>query len=125
MRKLVVSSCIFLIISGMVLIYQEQFSWKQGASVVSILHLWTGMVFIVIFPIYAWDHIYGHRGRLKQLSWVSASGGIQLVSGLGLILSGIILMLYGGTVLPTPTLIHEILTFVLGPSLLIHSLIKK
>ncbi|MBF0287865.1 MAG: hypothetical protein HQM14_08605 [SAR324 cluster bacterium] len=80
---------------------------------------------MVIFPMYAWDHIQTHRNHLQHVSWISSSGVLQLFSGLGLIGSGIVLLLYGSNKLMLSTEVHFILTFVLTGSLIAHFLIKK
>ncbi len=125
MRKLVVGGVIFLVISGIILHYREVFQIFTGYSAISALHIWAGIFFMVIFPMYAWDHIQTHRRRLKKFSWISASGVIQLGAGIGLILSGIILLLYGTNQLAFSTELHFDLTFILTGSLFLHFFIKK
>lgn len=128
MRKLVVWSCVFLIISGLDLHYKvllEELAELSGFSVISALHIWTGIFFTVIFPMYAWDHIQKHREHLQRLSWISISGAIQLLSGIGIIGSGLVLLLYGSNKLMFSTELHFILTFVLAGSLVAHFFTKK
>lgn len=125
MRKLVVGGTIFLIISGVLLHEGETFEILAGYSIVSALHIWAGVFFVVIFPMYAWDHIRTHKRRLKTITWVSATGVIQLAMGIGLIFSGIVLLLYGTNKLALSTELHFDLTFILAGSLLLHFLIKK
>ena len=121
MRKLVVLICVFLIITGILLTYFKWLPLLEEEKLVSILHIWLGFFFIVIFPMYAWDHIRTHRQRLKSLSFVSVSGGSQFLAGIGLIVSGIILLLYGMDSLTIPAELHEILTYVLMATLILHS----
>ena len=125
LRKLVVLSCVFLIISGIMLAYSELLPWVKESSVTSLLHIWAGVFFIVIFPMYAWDHIRGHADRLRKLTLVMASGILQFFTGLGLIISGIILFLYGVDALDLPREIHLVLTFVLAVSLIMHKISRK
>ena len=125
MRKLVVGGGLFLVVSGLILHYRTEWEAFTGFSVISTLHIWAGIVFVVIFPMYAWDHIRTNHRRLKTVSWVSVTGVVQLVAGIGLILSGILLLLYGNQPLATSTEIHFALTFVLTGSVLLHFLIKK
>ena len=125
MRKLVVLSCVFLILSGIILAYPEIFPWAEESTAVSILHIWAGIFFIVIFPLYSWDHIKGHSGRLRKISLVTATGVLQFFSGLGLIISGIPLLLYSADVFDFPREIHLILTFVLALSLFLHKISEK
>jgi hypothetical protein len=75
--------------------------------------------------MYSWDHIRGHAKRLQKLSLNTASGIIQFLSGLGLIFSGIPLLLYGTDVLYFPSEIHLGLTFVLAASLVLHKFSRK
>ena len=125
MRKLVVLSCVFLILSGIMLAYPEIFPWAEESTAVSLLHIWAGIFFIVIFPLYSWDHIKGHSDRLRKISLVTATGVLQFFAGRGLIISGIPLLLYSADVLEFPSDIHLILTFVLALSLILHKISEK
>ena len=125
MRKLVVLSCVFLILSGIMLAYPEIFPWAEESTAVSLLHIWAGIFFIVIFPLYSWDHIKGHSDRLRKISLVTATGVLQFFAGMGLIISGIPLLLYSTDVLEFPRYIHFILTFVLALSLILHKISEK
>ena len=125
MRKLVVLSCVFLILSGILLAYPEIFPWAEESTAASLLHIWAGIFFIVIFPLYSWDHIRGHSNRLKKISVVTATGILQFFSGMGLIFSGIPLLLYSADVIDFPREIHLILTFVLALSLILHKISEK
>ena len=107
------------------LAYPEIFPWAEESTAVSILHIWAGIFFIVIFPLYSWDHIKGHSDRLRKISLVSATGVLQFFTGMGLIISGIPLLLYSVDVLEFPRYIHLILTFVLVLSLLLHKFSEK
>ena len=88
------------------LAYSELFPWLKESSVISLLHIWAGLFFLVIFPMYAWDHIRGHADRLRTFTLVTVSGILQFFTGLGLILSGIILLLYGAHTLDLPGETH-------------------
>jgi len=129
MRKIIILSTIFLAITGIGLNDRGGTETLTGYSILYTLHMWAGIFFIVIFPMYSWDHIKNHKSRLKKITWISTSGIIQLLSGIGLILTGLILMLYGETILlggiPLPSQIHFWSTFLLGGSLLLHYIIKK
>ena len=107
------------------LAYPEIFPWAEESTAVSLLHIWAGIFFIVIFPLYSWDHIKGHSDRLRKISLVTATGVLQLDAGMGLIISGIPLLLYSADVLEFPLDIHMILTFVLALSLILHKISKK
>ena len=101
------------------LAYPEIFPWAEESTAASLLHIWAGIFFIVIFPLYSWDHIRGHSNRLKKISVVTATGILQFFSGMGLIFSGIPLLL------KFPRDIHLILTFVLALSLILHKISEK
>ena len=107
------------------LAYPEIFPWAEESIAVSLLHIWAGIFFIVIFPLYSWDHIKGHSDRLKKISLVTATGVIQFFAGMGLIISGIPLLLYSADVLLFPLYIHMILTFILALSLILHKISEK
>ena len=107
------------------LAYPEIFPWAEESTAVALLHIWAGIFFIVIFPLYSWDHIRGHSNRLKKISVVTATGILQFFSGMGLIFSGIPLLLYSADVLYFPREIHLILTFVLALSLILHKISEK
>ena len=125
MRKLVVTSSVFLMVSGIVLAYPRLFPWAEESSAVYLLHLWAGFLFLVIFPIYSWDHIKTHANRLKKLSLLSLSGTLQLITGLGLIISGLPLLIYGNDVFELIGIIHFVLTFVLALCLILHKITRK
>ena len=107
------------------LAYPEIFPWAEESIAVSLLHIWVGIIFIVIFPLYSWDHIKGHSDRLRKISLVTATGILQFFAGMGLIFSGIPLLLYSADVLEFPRYIHLILTFVLALSLILHKISEK
>tara|TARA_B100000579_G_C22597793_1_gene741187 strand:- start:616 stop:843 length:228 start_codon:yes stop_codon:yes gene_type:complete len=75
--------------------------------------------------MYSWDHIGGHAKRLRKISLVAMSGIIQLLSGIGLIATGIPLMLYETDILNLPREIHLGLTFVLAGVFIIHKFSRK
>ena len=107
------------------LAYPEIFTWAEESTAVSLLHIWAGIFFIVIFPLYSWDHIKGHSDRLRKISLVTATGVLQFFAGMGLSISGIPLLLYSADVLEFPRYIHLILTFVLALSLILHKISEK
>ena len=101
------------------------FPWAEESSAIFLLHIWTGFFFLVIFPIYSWDHIKGHSKRLREFSLLTSSGIIQLITGFGLIISGIPLLIFDKNVFELPKIIHLVLTFILAVSLILHKLSKK
>ena len=125
MRKLIVLSCVFLILSGILLAYPGIFPWAEESTAISLLHIWAGIFFLVIFPLYSWDHIKGHSDRLRKISLLTVTGVLQFFAGMGLIISGIPLLLYSADVLEFPRYIHLILTFVFAISLIFHKISEK
>ncbi|MBF0237779.1 MAG: hypothetical protein HQM12_08755 [SAR324 cluster bacterium] len=125
MRILLVSCSCFLGISGILLRSPEIFPWKAVVSGLEITHNWGGMLFLVIFPMYSLDHLRIHQKRLKAISLVSVSGFAQLFSGLGLIISGIAVFLYGTDPQSFSTQSHYLLTYLLVVSMMMHYIIKK
>ena len=121
MRKLIVLICVFLIISGLLLSFPEWNLWLEYQELLVLFHIWFGFFFMVVFPMYAWDHIRTHRKRLKTLSLISLTGGVQFLTGIGLIFSGLILMLYGSEGLILASNSHELLTYALILTLTFHS----
>ncbi|HJM06327.1 MAG: hypothetical protein QF560_11390 [SAR324 cluster bacterium] len=121
MRKLIVLICVFLIISGLLLSFPEWNLWLEYQELLVLFHIWLGFFFMVVFPMYAWDHIRTHRQRLKTLSLISLTGGVQFLTGFGLIFSGLILMLYGSEGLILASNSHELLTYALILTLIFHS----
>ena len=105
--------------------YPEIFPWADESTAFSLLHIWAGIFFVVIFPLYSWDHIKGHLDRLTKISLVTATGVLQFFAGMGLIISGIPLLLYSADVLEFPRNVHLILTFVLALSLILHKISEK
>jgi len=101
------------------------FPWAEESSAIFLLHIWAGLFFLVIFPIYSWDHIKGHVKRLRKVSLLTSSGIIQLITGFGLIISGIILLIFDNNVFELPQIIHLVLTFILPVSLILHKFSKK
>jgi hypothetical protein len=74
--------------------------------------------------MYAIDHLKTHRKRLRKFSWTLISGSLQLFSGIGLVISGIIMLLWGSE-LRLPALIHYLLTFTIIAGLVAHWCIPK
>ncbi|MED5241912.1 MAG: hypothetical protein VYA66_08240, partial [SAR324 cluster bacterium] len=101
------------------------FPWDEKSSATYLLHIWVGFFFMVIFPMYSWDHIRGHAKRLKKPSLVTASGIVQFFSGLGLIFTGIPILLYGTDVLELLSGMHLGFTFVLSGVFVLHKFSRK
>ena len=74
---------------------------------------------------YAWDHISHNRAWLRRLRGVTLSGGVQTVSAALLMLSGVVLLLYGDQVWPLLRTTHHVLTYSLLASIGLHYLFRK
>jgi hypothetical protein len=131
MRKIVLIMIAGLTLTGLPIAY----GWIAGTSVASgrggweqagaLAHLWGGVFFIVIFPLYAWDHITTNRRWLSRLAGVTVSGLGQLTVGVLLILSGVLLFLYGDQVWRALRVFHHWLTYPLLAALAAHFLSPK
>jgi hypothetical protein len=124
MRRLVIASACFLVVTGLVLTWQDSLPIDEEDLFISLLHIWVGFLFIVIFPMYAIDHLNTHRSRLGKFSWTLLSGSLQLISGIGLVISGLVILLWGNE-LKIPVTVHYLLTFTLSAGLIAHWRIPK
>ena len=126
MRKIVLALIALLIVSGLLLTFFPDrwlaFQWRR---IFSLLHTWGGMFFLVAFSLYAWDHISGNRHWLRRVAWVTASGTVQALAGALLILTGLVLFLYGAQAWRALRDVHLWLTFLLPASIILHFLSKK
>lgn len=126
MRKLVVLLTLLLGASGILLVLMRQLA--PGAEWVrwfSLLHTWGGNFFLVLLPLYAWDHISTNRAWLRVPSLVTATGIAQTLAAVLLMATGVLLLLYGAGVWPAVRQTHHWLTYVLGAALLLHALSRK
>ena len=96
MRKIVLFMIAALTLTGMPIAYgwlaASRGGWERAAV---LFHLWGGVFFLAIFPLYAWDHVSTHRRWLSRVRQVTASGLVQLVTGALVALSGVVILLYG------------------------------
>lgn len=126
MRKIVVGLVGLLTLTGVLLTAARIWELElPGNKLVSLGHIYGALFFMVIFPLYAWDHVTGNKRWLKRMRGVTVSGAVQLASALGLILSGVVILLYGGEVWPVMRGWHHLLTYVLAGSLALHFLSPK
>ena len=126
MRKIVVGMTLLLAVTGVALVVAGAFGreWR-GGSLVSLVHIWGGLFFAVIFPLYAWDHIQANRRWLRAWSWVSASGVVQAAAAVLIILTGITLYLYGAQAWAWLRDLHHWPTYPLVAALAVHYLSPK
>lgn len=126
MRKIVLIMIAGLTLTGAPIAYGwiagSHGGWQQAGV---LAHLWGGVFFIVIFPLYAWDHIGTNRHWLRRPAWVTVSGLGQLTAGALLLLSGGLLLLYGDQVWRALRVFHHWLTYPLLLALAVHYLSPK
>ena len=125
MRKLTVLISILLIFSGLLITYPSLYPFGDYKKLLLLIHIWLGCFFLVIFPMYAWDHIKTNKKYLKTFNMKSISGASQFFVGLILILSGIVLLLYNSNSLIISRYIHEIFTYLIVLTFIIHSISKR
>ena len=126
MRKLVIALVLILGVSGLVLVFGAPGRTGAGwAKFVSLTHIWLGFFFLVLFPLYAWDHISHNRAWLRRVGGVTLSGAVQTVCAALLILTGVVLLLYGDQVWPRLRFAHHVLTYPLLASIGLHFLSRK
>jgi hypothetical protein len=125
-RKIVVSLIVALSVTGLLVGYGGALGLSRDVSrALSLAHYWLGLLFLVMFPLYAWDHIRVNRRWLRRLRLLSATGEVQAASGALLMLTGLVLMAYGVATWAAMRHLHHWLTYVLAVSLLAHYLARK
>ncbi|MDH4225261.1 MAG: hypothetical protein OEW12_06410 [Deltaproteobacteria bacterium] len=126
MRKVVLVTTGFLILTGLLLTYRSTSGFlPQGDKWMSILHIWGGVLFLVVFPLYSWDHVSSHRVFLRFIRMITLSGGFQLAAGVVILLTGLVLLMYGNGAWQSLRDIHHWLTYPLAASLVLHFLAPK
>ncbi len=126
MRKIVVALIVLLALTGLLLVFAEQLGLPAPRiNLVALAHIWLGLFFSVLFPLYGWDHVKANRHWLRAVSLVTFSGATQAVAGTVLLLSGVLLLLYDVEVWPRVRVLHHGLTYLLGASLTLHFLSPK
>ncbi|MBF0280468.1 MAG: hypothetical protein HQM13_21910 [SAR324 cluster bacterium] len=125
MKKLVVYSCFFLLISGVLVGYQEYLGVLTGHDIMLVTHMWVGAFFIVLFPMFVLDHVGLHRKRLKKVSGISMTGLWMLGSTSGLIISGMVLWTHGDTPIYEWKLLHLLLTLVCYVGFALHFIVNR
>jgi len=125
-RKLVVASTILLALTGVALVFVHWPGAPPGArKAAALVHIWLGVAYLVVFPLYAWDHIRKNRRWLAALRSVTASGWLQLLCAAVAIVTGIVLLAYGGAALGGMRAWHHGATYPLLAALLWHYLSPK
>jgi len=125
-RKIVVSLIAALTVTGLLVGFGGPLGLtKDLARGVSLVHYWLGLLFLVMFPLYAWDHIRANRRWLRRLRLLPLSGEGQAISAALLILTGLVLIAYGVQAWAFARHLHHWLTYVLAGSLALHYLARK
>ena len=138
MRKIVVAMTVLLTCTGLLLAFGGVIGLEIGVGNgtgngtgkgivkwLSIAHIWGGLLFLVIFPLYAWDHISTNRAMLRRFVPLTLSGVIQTTSAVALILTGVVLFLYGAQAWLALRQWHHWLTYPLAGALMLHFLLPK
>ena len=126
MRKIVVGMVIVLTASGLLVGFGGPLGLGVGpVKWLSIGHIWIGIFFLVLFPLYAWDHIKANRAWLRKWSGVTLTGTVQTLSAVLLILTGVVLYVYGVQTWPQVRQWHHWLTYPLVVAVATHYLLPK
>ncbi len=126
MRQLVVVATLLLALTGLAVTYAlipVDLSGTRKAVVLA--HIWLGVAYLVIFPLYAWDHVRANRHWLGVVRATTISGLVQLTCGTVLLLTGLVLLAYGGAWLLGLRGVHHWLTYPLLAALAWHFLSPK
>jgi hypothetical protein len=126
MRKALLLLIVLLVLTGVPLVWalagEGAPAWRKALA---LAHIWGGFFFLVVFPLYAWDHIRTNRAWLRVWAWVTVSGLTQLVTGSLLLLSGLVLLIYQSQAWDALRTLHHWLTYVLFAALLTHFVARK
>jgi hypothetical protein len=126
MRKLLLTLIAALAATGLALVPVDVGEGAPGwRKAVALAHIWGGFFFLVIFPLYAWDHVRKHQAWLRFVAGVTVTGVTQLTGGILLLLSGVVLLAYQSQAGGTVRWLHHLLTYLLVAALAGHFLSKK
>jgi len=126
MRKLLLLLIVALTATGLALTYGAGARPLAGwAKAMSLAHIWGGFFFLVLFPLYAWDHVSHNRRWLRVPALVTFSGAMEVGSGALLILTGVVVLMYGDQVWEALRQAHHWLTYLLVPAIGLHFLARK
>jgi hypothetical protein len=120
-RKIVIGLIVLLSISGLLVGYGGALRLPRDVTrPLSLVHDWAGLMFLVMFPLYAWDHIRLNRRWLTVPRLVTVSGALQALAGALLMLSGLVLLAYGVATWGFARSTHLWLTWFIAASVLLH-----
>lgn len=127
MRTILLLLIGWLALTGVALVFGDPLGlpgsgWEKALS---LGHIWGGLLFLVIFPMYAWDHVRANRAWLRVLAGVTASGLTQLTAGVLLAVTGLVLLAYGEAAWTLLRDGHHWLTYLLLAALVGHYLSPK
>jgi len=126
MRKLVVLATLLLAATGLWVTFAQGTDPQAGVQKAVVLgHIWIGVAYLVIFPLYAWDHVSTNRRWLKVLRPLTVSGVVQLAGGSVALLTGLVLLAYGGAYLRGLRDLHHWVTYPILGALAWHWLSPK
>ena len=126
MRKIVLLLTVLLTLSGLVLAWFAPLELDPALRKwISLLHIWVGVLFLVVFTMYAWDHISANRHWLRIAALVTATGVTQTFSAVVIILTGIVLLLYGNVAGATLRGLHHWFSYALAASIALHFFSRK
>jgi len=126
MRKILLLLTGVLTLSGLMLTWVFSSAFEGGGQKsVSLTHIWSGLFYLVIFPLYVSDHVQKNRAWLRRLRLVTASGAGQLAAGVLLLASGMVLLLYGNQAWQSLRQFHHVLTYPLLLALALHVIANK
>jgi len=126
MRKALLALIALLVLSGLPLVGLPGGDGAPGwRKAVALIHIWGGLLFLVVFPLYAWDHVRTNRAWLRFWAWVTVSGVTQLLTGSLLLLTGLVLLIYQSQAWEALRVLHAALTFVMVAALVVHFTAKK
>lgn len=126
MRKIVLILAAALALTGLALTLLPGETlppaWRKAFS---LLHIWGGQFFIVVFALYAWDHISTNRRWLRRARGVTLSGATQTLAAAVIIGTGVVLLLYGEQAWEALRTAHHWLTYLMAASIVAHFLSPK
>ena len=126
MRGIVIGLVVLLSVTGLLVGFGGPLALSHDLTrFLSLVHYWGGLLFLVMFPLYAWDHIRANRRWLVRPRLVTASGALQTLCTALLILSGLVLIAYGREAWALARSLHHWLTYAVGASVALHYLAPK
>ncbi len=126
MRKIVLGLTALLAATGLILTFFAAAGFGPGwRKAVSLAHIWAGVLFLVMFALYAWDHVSANRHWLRRPAQVTFTGAAQTLAAVVIMLTGIVLLLYGDVTWPLLRGAHHWLTYLLVASILLHIVSRK